>query len=105
MRILLLLVMLLTACVTVTQHPVGQWAPIGSTVTAWVINETHDSISIRVEAPELSMTRTLGTVLACDSVLFVIPFGDTNVVVYANDRMIASFIPNAPKTWKFRSNE
>jgi hypothetical protein len=83
-------------------NPLAQWTSIGSHVSAWIVNESDHDVNVSMQAPKLENSqRQLGIVSAHDSSLFAVPFADTKVQIVIDGKVMYTFSPVKPGTWRF----
>jgi hypothetical protein len=64
------------------RNPLAPWEAIGSSASVRVVNDTRDSVTVVVSAPDVDdASRRLGTVAPCDSAVLRLPYADTRVRV------------------------
>lgn len=85
---------------TEKRHPLYPWGEIDSRPYVNVINESHDTLAVWAEAPEVDrVTRLVGLVPACDSAELPIPYADTKVkIIIGNQSLIINM--NKPLIWR-----
>jgi len=89
---------------TQADEPLGPWRQLNSSAYVYVVNETHEDVTLTVYAPQVDgAKRVIGSVRHCSEGPLRLPYADTDVhVVLASTIGVREYVlhVNGPKVWK-----